>query len=134
MRESNKYILAGLLGAGILTGALVSDRHKHNEYQTVRKEMLQELGAAEDKANSLDHKVNDCVKMVKDCRAVYAEHKAASAEAGILRIRYALFEINHNASEWEPAIGASALLLSFGGLGLGLYTRKREKNKPKVEI
>ena len=135
MRNSIKYSLAGLVGAGIYSGAVVSDSHKGHEYRMEKHEMLQEIQAAEHRANDLDHKVDDCIKTVNDCRSVYAQYQAASDQVGILQNKYALFEITQDTSvSWGQAIGAPAILISIVGLGMGLgsYLRERREQKEKI--
>ena len=135
MKDSIKYSLAGLVGAGIFAGTVVSNSHRIHEYQTVKNEMLQEIQAAEHRANDLDHKVDDCIKTVNDCRSVYAQYQAASDQVGLLQNKYALFEITQDTSvSWGQAIGAPAILISIVGLGMGLgsYLRERREKKEKI--
>ena len=135
MKDSIKYSLVGLAGAGIFASAVVSASNKSYEYRTMKNEILHEIKVAEDKQRNLDYMVDDCIKTVNDCRSVYAQYKAASDQVGILQNKYALFEIKQDTSvSWESAIGVPALFLSIFGLGggLGYYLRERREKKEKI--
>ncbi|GEM_PF-5294410 len=134
MRDSIKYSLVGLAGAGIFAGAFFSNVHKYHEYRTVKNEMLHEIQVAEDRANDLDHKVDDCIKKANDCRSIYVQYKTASDEVGILNNKQALFEVVYQTSpHWEPVLGPIGAAIAGLGLSVVIRSYLQEKDRKKRE-
>ena len=131
MRASIKYSLAGLVGAGIFAGSLTYTLHKSHEYQTVKNEMLQQIQVAEDKKDDLGHKLDECVKMVHDCRPIYLQYKAAENELSLLKSKYVVLEQGNDSASWSGMIGGLGFLGAVFGLnrGLNFYLRERWERK-----
>ena len=98
--------------------------------------MLYDIQVAEATKNDLDHKVDECIKTVKDCHSVYAQYRAASSELNILQNKYNEFQNSEkNAPLWLLMLGlvGGPTFTTGLGAGFGSYLReRREKKEGKV--